>query len=174
MACRVGMSTNPQERMEYWARVEGHTHSQILAVGLTYDEAHVRERAEAQAREMHAIWWWAESARRSLVRLHRLELSCWRGNRAPSPGRAESQRDHEALGNPGAGRTIMKLIVPSMRTSRRELLRFVAYGLPAWLGFCHLRERNEPSPVRLAADSKAKVVGGVNFQGGLKGDLSCR
>ena len=68
----------------------------------------------------------------------------------------------------------MKPIVPSMRTSRRELLRFVAYGLPAWLGLCHLRERNEPSPVRLAADSEAKVVGGVNFQGGLKGDLSAQ
>ena len=51
-------------------------------------------------------------------------------------------------------------------------MRFVAYGLPAWLGFCHLRQRNEPSPVRLAADSEAKVIGGVNFQGGLKGDLS--
>ena len=50
MACRVGMSTNPQERIEYWAQLEGHTHYQILAEGLTYDEAHVRERAEAQAR----------------------------------------------------------------------------------------------------------------------------
>ena len=66
----------------------------------------------------------------------------------------------------------MKLKLPSMRTSRREFLRFVAYGLPAWLGLCHLREPNDPPPVRLAADSEAKVVGGVNFEGGLKGDLS--
>ena len=60
MACRVGMSTNPQERMEYWAQMEGHSHSQILAVGLTYDEAHVL-RGGGPGQRMHAIWWWAES-----------------------------------------------------------------------------------------------------------------
>ena len=47
MACRVGMSTNPEERIQYWKRVEGHTHSAILATGLTYNEATVREQSEA-------------------------------------------------------------------------------------------------------------------------------
>ena len=50
MACRVGMSTNPSERIQHWKNEEGHTHHQILASGLTYDEALKRERNEAQTR----------------------------------------------------------------------------------------------------------------------------
>ena len=50
MACRVGMSTSPKERAQEWARDEGHTHYDILASGLTYDEALVREELEAEAR----------------------------------------------------------------------------------------------------------------------------
>lgn len=50
MACRVGSSTNPQERIDHWKRVEGYTRSQILASGLTYEQAQVAERREAAAR----------------------------------------------------------------------------------------------------------------------------
>ena len=50
MGCRVGMSTDPQERIKYWKEKEGHTHSQILATGLTYDQATDRERVEAEKR----------------------------------------------------------------------------------------------------------------------------
>ena len=50
MACRIGMSTDPQERIDYWKRVEGHTHSQILASGLTYEQAQAREKSEAESR----------------------------------------------------------------------------------------------------------------------------
>ena len=61
----------------------------------------------------------------------------------------------------------------AVTVSRREILHFVVYGLPAWLGYCHLRERNEPPPVRLSADLKTIDAGNVGgFQGGLKGDLS--
>ena len=48
MACRVGMSTNPQERMEYWKRQEGCTSGHVLTSGLTYDEALTKERELAQ------------------------------------------------------------------------------------------------------------------------------
>ena len=50
MACRVGMSTSPQDRIAYWKRREGHTYSKILASRLTYDQALAREKREAQAR----------------------------------------------------------------------------------------------------------------------------
>lgn len=54
MACRVGSSTNPQERIQYWKRKEGHTSSDILASGLTYDQAQARESREAKARDCTA------------------------------------------------------------------------------------------------------------------------
>ena len=47
MACRVGMSTNPQERIDHWKREEGCTSGRVIASGLTYDEAAARERQEA-------------------------------------------------------------------------------------------------------------------------------
>ena len=47
MACRVGMSTNPSERIQYWKNKEGYSHGMILVSGLTYSEAHDRERTEA-------------------------------------------------------------------------------------------------------------------------------
>lgn len=50
MACRVGMSHDPQSRIDYWKAVEGHTYSSILASGLTYDGALAREKSEAQTR----------------------------------------------------------------------------------------------------------------------------
>ena len=49
MACRVGMSTTPYTRIEYWKEAEGHTHGQVLETDLTYDEALVREKAHAEA-----------------------------------------------------------------------------------------------------------------------------
>ena len=48
MACRVGMSTNPQERIEYWKRQEGCTAGHVVTSGLTYDEALAKERELAQ------------------------------------------------------------------------------------------------------------------------------
>lgn len=49
MACRVGSSTNPQERIDHWKRAEGYTQSRILASGLTYEQAQKAERQEAAA-----------------------------------------------------------------------------------------------------------------------------
>lgn len=39
MGCRVGMSGEPEERIKYWKRMEGHTGGEVLAVGLTYDQS---------------------------------------------------------------------------------------------------------------------------------------
>ena len=47
MACRVGMSTNPQARIRHWKETEGYTKSKILAHHLTYEEALEREKREA-------------------------------------------------------------------------------------------------------------------------------
>ena len=47
MACRVGMSTMPHERIGFWCGMEGHTGWEILASDLTYDEALALERREA-------------------------------------------------------------------------------------------------------------------------------
>ena len=54
MACRVGISTNPEERIAHWKRVEGHTYSTVLARGLTYDQAQTRETNEARKRGCHS------------------------------------------------------------------------------------------------------------------------
>ena len=53
MGCRVGMSTDPHERIQHWKDEEGHTCSMILASGLTYEEALKRERDEAVARSCY-------------------------------------------------------------------------------------------------------------------------
>ena len=50
MACRVGMSTRPWDRIEEWKKEEGHTDGKVLASGLTYDEALKREKKEADER----------------------------------------------------------------------------------------------------------------------------
>lgn len=50
MGCRVGMSTDPETRIEHWKREEGHTHGKVLASHLTYDEAQDREKVEALRR----------------------------------------------------------------------------------------------------------------------------
>ena len=50
MACRIGISTNPQSRINHWKREEGYTHSRILAKNLTYDTAQARETREAAKR----------------------------------------------------------------------------------------------------------------------------
>lgn len=50
MACRIGISTNPQARIDYWKTQEGHTRSQILATNLTYSAAQSRETREAASR----------------------------------------------------------------------------------------------------------------------------
>ena len=47
--------------------------------------------------------------------------------------------------------------------SRRELMRFVAYGLPAWLGLFYLPDRNEPPPVRMAVDFEAASGGSATL-----------
>ena len=53
MACRVGISTNPQERIDYWKREEGHTYGKVLHSGYTYDGAQRKEVEEATARGCH-------------------------------------------------------------------------------------------------------------------------
>ena len=54
MACRVGISKNPAERIQHWKDQEGHTYSTILANGLTYDAAQRREVKEAGERGCHS------------------------------------------------------------------------------------------------------------------------
>ena len=50
MGCRVGMSTTPRERIEYWMKKEGHKSGAILVSDLSYDEAQKRESEEATKR----------------------------------------------------------------------------------------------------------------------------
>lgn len=54
MACRVGMSTTPYTRINYWKETEGHTYGKILASGLTYRQALELEKEEAAARGCRA------------------------------------------------------------------------------------------------------------------------
>ena len=39
MSCRIGMSTDPLERIAHWKAVEGHVDGMVLVSGLTYPEA---------------------------------------------------------------------------------------------------------------------------------------
>ena len=49
MPCRIGMTSDLAERINYWRRqCNGRFSWQKLAEGLTYDEAQQRERLEAQ------------------------------------------------------------------------------------------------------------------------------
>ena len=73
MACRVGMSATPEERIKHWKKAEGYTQGSILATGLTYDEALAREKAEATARGCKQSG--GEKGRTGLVGLHSLELT---------------------------------------------------------------------------------------------------
>ena len=60
--------------------------------------------------------------------------------------------------------------------SRRSFIEgaIVLGSLGTWVAPGIWMKVLQPSPVRLAADYEAKVVGGDNFQGGLKGDLSAQ
>lgn len=49
MGCRVGMSTDPEERIRYWKRVEGHTSGRVISKGLTYREAQTKEEEAARS-----------------------------------------------------------------------------------------------------------------------------
>ena len=53
MACRVGMSTAPRERMAHWRLAEGHTGGRVLASGLTYGQASDMEKREARRLGCH-------------------------------------------------------------------------------------------------------------------------
>ena len=44
------MSKYPYSRIKHWKKKEGHTHGEVLAESLTYDQATVREREEAEKR----------------------------------------------------------------------------------------------------------------------------
>ena len=49
MTCRVGMSSNPLERIAHWRRkCTGKFSYDFLASGLTYEEAQAREKIEAR------------------------------------------------------------------------------------------------------------------------------
>ena len=50
MGCRVGMDTDPHERIQHWKGKEGHTDGKVLHSGLTYGEAQVLEKQEARTR----------------------------------------------------------------------------------------------------------------------------
>ena len=48
MACRVGMSTDPDERIAYWKAKENCLSGRVVASNLTYDEALAMERRLAE------------------------------------------------------------------------------------------------------------------------------
>lgn len=48
MGCRVGMSMNPEERIDYWKQREGHIAGRVIRGNLTYDEAQQLEADEAR------------------------------------------------------------------------------------------------------------------------------
>lgn len=50
MACRIGIAIDVEDRIAHWMRVEEHWGSEILARGLTYEEARDLERLEATER----------------------------------------------------------------------------------------------------------------------------
>ena len=50
MGCRIGISINPQSRIDYWKQQEGYIHSRILAKNLNYDAAQACESREAAKR----------------------------------------------------------------------------------------------------------------------------
>lgn len=50
MACRVGMATDPYERIEYWKRTEGHIYGAVLHSDLYYNQAIQLEKQEALER----------------------------------------------------------------------------------------------------------------------------
>ena len=50
VVCRVGMATDPFERIQHWMDKEGHTNFDILADELTYEEAQRLEDAAAKER----------------------------------------------------------------------------------------------------------------------------
>ena len=49
MKCRVGMGTDPDERIHHWMNKEGHSECVILHEELTYEEALDLEKEEAEA-----------------------------------------------------------------------------------------------------------------------------
>lgn len=51
---RIGMSTNPEGRIRHWKKQEGHTRSDIIKSGLTYEKAQALEQVEARRRGAHA------------------------------------------------------------------------------------------------------------------------
>ena len=53
MACRVGMSRDPNKRIQHWKDAEGHTYGKVLHENLTYDEALALEKSEASSRGCH-------------------------------------------------------------------------------------------------------------------------
>lgn len=54
MACRIGMSTAPWERIRYWKN-NGYSSDRILARELTYDQAQRREKDEAGKCGSHCV-----------------------------------------------------------------------------------------------------------------------
>ena len=50
MVCRVGMATDPQQRIAHWKKREGHTYSNILHSNLLYKQALELEKEEAARR----------------------------------------------------------------------------------------------------------------------------
>ena len=51
MACRVGMSTTPLDRIEHWKQKEKHTWGEVVESGLTYDQAAALEKKLAEEHE---------------------------------------------------------------------------------------------------------------------------
>ena len=50
MVCRVGMATDPQQRIARWKKREGYTYSKILHSNLLYKQALELEKEEAARR----------------------------------------------------------------------------------------------------------------------------
>ena len=110
MGCRVGMSTDPEERIEYWMKIEGLTGGEVLHRNKTYDEA------------------------------QRLEGGGSRKARVPLPPRRRAQRQEQLGRLPRLGRNHPRRQVAfrlALRRNPRCGRRTAAFGggCLAWRGF---------------------------------------
>lgn len=89
VACRIGISTEPQSRIDYWKRQEGHTHSRILARNPTYNAAQARESREAAKRRCRSAPGGdpGSNRKRRVWSTHTLEFSPFDRTNTPVSGR---------------------------------------------------------------------------------------
>ena len=64
MVCRVGMATDPQERIARWKKKEGHTYSKILHSNLLYKRGVRAGRGGSSKAGLSPARWWPQSSGR--------------------------------------------------------------------------------------------------------------